>query len=71
MKKLILITTVILFFTSCSMTTTSQDTQMLQQHYKTVYNSDVSRFITIDSTNRIYDIKVTYDGKISSIVEIK
>jgi hypothetical protein len=55
---------------SCNSTSISQDTQMLQEHYSTVYRVDGQRYITADSLH-VYDIRVTLDGQIYSIVKIK
>jgi hypothetical protein len=52
------------------LTTVSQDTQMLQSKYPTVYRINAERYITADS-NHVYDVRVTSDGKILSTVKIK
>lgn len=70
MKKLsILLLPFILL--SCDWTTNSQDAQMLQHRYKKVYMIDEGRYITIDTSSRVYDIRVTNNGNIRTIVEIR
>lgn len=70
--KTIIFAILAVFFISCenTTTTTSQDTQMLQTKYSTVYRISAYRYITADSTG-VYDIAVTGDGKISSTIKIK
>ena len=70
MKKITILLTTIIFLESCSTTSTSQDTQMLQSKYSTVYKLDAWRYICIDSTN-VYDVRVTSDGRIETTVKIK
>lgn len=70
MKKISIILAALVVFSSCHSTTTSQDTQMLQEHYSTVYRVSEARYICLDSVN-VYDVRVTLDGQIKSIVKIK
>lgn len=71
MKKISIILTALIMFSSCgTTTTTSQDTQMLQKQYSTVYRVSEVRYICLDSVN-VYDVRVTRDGQIKSIVKIK
>jgi len=68
MKKLILITLAAITFTAC--TTSSQDIQMLQENFSTVYKINSSRYIVCDSVNT-WDARISMDGKIYSLVKIK
>jgi hypothetical protein len=70
MKKIAISIILLASLASCS-TSTSQDTQMLQKQYHTVYRIDETKYITIDSTGAIYDVRVTMKGEIFSIVRIK
>ena len=71
MKKLSVLLVTLVTLVSCSNSTTmSQDTEMLQKKYSTVYRIDVGRYITCDSVD-VYDIRITSDGKIFSTVKIK
>ena len=70
MKKLLSILVIGVLLTSCTnRTTTSQDIQMLQTIYPTVYNIN-NGYVCIDSTGT-YHVRVTLDGQIYSIVKIK
>lgn len=69
--RIFIFTILATFFISCeNTTTTSQDTEMLQSKYSTVYRISAYRYITADSTG-VYDVAVTGDGKISSTIKIK
>ena len=61
---------VITALVSCNTTTVSQDTQMLQSKYSTVYRVDAYKYICLDSAH-VYDVRITNDGRIGSIVKIK
>ena len=61
---------VIAALASCNTTTVSQDTQMLQSKYSTVYRVDQFKYVCFDSVH-VYDVRVTTDGKIGTIVKIK
>lgn len=69
MKKLGILMVSLLLLMSCG-TTTSEDIQMLQTKYSTVYNMYDGNFIVMDSIHT-YHVKVTGDGNIRSIVKIK
>lgn len=50
----------------------SQDIEMLQKIYPTVYSLHGGfQYITIDSNNHVYHIRVTVDGRINSRIRIK
>jgi len=71
MKKIAISIILLVSLIGCNTTSTSQNTQMLQKHYQTVYKITPSRYVTVDSTGTIYDVTVTLNGGISSIVRIK
>ena len=70
MKKFSIILAALVVFSSCGTTSPFQDTQMLQKQYSTVYRVSTVRYICLDSVN-VYDVRVTLDGQIESIVKIK
>lgn len=67
MKKLIVL---LVLFTSCNVTTTSEDIENLQKKYDVVYLISTGQYIVIDSVG-IYDVRVTTDGVPYSKVKIK
>ena len=70
MKKLIAAVLISMAIASCSATSTSEDTQMLQSKYIHVYNVDGYSYICFDSVHA-YHVRVTIKGNIHSIVKIK
>ena len=70
MKKLLSVLALGILLTSCNSTSPSQDTQMLQTKYPTVYRVDPTDYICIDSMGT-YHIHVTLDGQIHSKIKVK
>jgi hypothetical protein len=70
MKKLIVLFSALIALSSCNVTTSHEDTQMLQSWYQTVYQVNFRNYVTIDSTG-VYHIIVTSDGQIKATVKIK
>jgi len=70
MKKLLSVLALGILLTSCNWTSTSQNTQMLQTKYPTVYSVNSIEYICIDSIGT-YHISVTIDGQIHSKVKVK
>lgn len=69
MKKLGFLLASLILLSSCK--TDSEHRQMLQQSYKTVYYVEQCRYIVIDSTNHVYDVRMNIDGGPYSKVEIR
>lgn len=69
MKKLLSVLALGILLTSCNVTTVSQDIQMLQTKYPTVYSLNSIDYICIDSIGT-YHIRVV-DGQIYSKVKIE
>lgn len=69
MKKLGILMVSLLLLSSCG-TTPSQDIQMLQSKYSTVYPLNTRDYITMDSIHT-YHLKISSTGNILSIVKIK
>jgi hypothetical protein len=67
MKRLIVL---LVLFTSCSVTTPSEDMESLQKKYDVVYRISNHEYIVIDSLGT-YDIRVEDDGTPYSKVKIK
>lgn len=72
MKKLLLILGILFLTISCNDTSIKQNMQMLQTKYPKaiLYKINSRQYIIIDSV-KIYDVAITNDGKIESIVKIK
>lgn len=70
MKKLIILFSALVALSSCNTTSPSQDTQMLQSKYETVYQVSLGQYITCDSVH-VYHITITKDGQISATIRIK
>ena len=70
MKKLLSVLALGILLTSCNWTSTSQNTQMLQTKYPTVYSVNSIEYICIDSIGT-YHILVTMDGQIDSKIKIE
>ena len=71
MKKLLSVLALGILLTSCNWTSTSQNTQMLQTKYPTVYSVNSIEYICIDSIGTTYHICVVEDGQITSKVKVK
>jgi len=71
MKKLLSVLALGILLTSCNVNTISQDTQMLQTKYPTVYSVNSIDYICIDSIGTTYHICVVEDGQITSKVKVK
>jgi hypothetical protein len=67
MKKLIVL---LLLFTSCEVTTPSEDMENLQKQYDVVYRISNHQYIVIDSIGT-YEVRVENDGTPYSKVKIK
>ena len=67
MKKLIIL---LLLFTSCEVTTPSEDMEKLQKQYDVVYRISNHQYIVIDSIGT-YEVRVENDGTPYSKVKIK
>ncbi len=69
MKKIITIILISSMF-SCDVTTKTQDVEMLQKQFKTVYSIDPESHICIDSLNNVFHVKMSYTGQINSKVKV-
>jgi len=67
MKKLIVL---LVLFTSCEVTTPSEDMENLQKQYDVVYRISNHQYIVIDSVGT-YEVRVENDGTPYSKVKIK
>ena len=72
MKKILLSLAIVLTLSSCNITSTSEDTMMLQKAYPSaiVYPINQNRYIIVDST-QVSDLRITNDGQIYAIIKIK
>lgn len=72
MKKIVISLTTLLLITSCGVTSTNSDMQMLQQKNPDaiVYRINVEQYVVCDSSN-VYHVSVSYDGKIKTKIKIK
>lgn len=68
MKKLFIVLLFVNLLSSCGpITTSAQDTEMLQKEYTTVYKVTTESYVCIDSTNHVYHVKVGTDGNDKSL----
>jgi hypothetical protein len=70
MKKLAILFSALVALSSCNITSSKQDTQMLQSKYETVYKINELNYIVCDSAHT-YHITITGDGQIFATIKIK
>jgi hypothetical protein len=70
MKKTVVLLSVLTALASCNITTSQEDTQILQTKYQTVYKIDDWNYVTFDSIS-VYHVTVKADGQVKATIKIK
>jgi hypothetical protein len=69
-RTIISLIAITVILVSCTITSSSEDMEMLQKRYTTVYRVTDQSYVCADSTH-VYHVKITMDGQIGSTVKIK